>query len=130
MEQDIYLDVYFSFNFLMIFLCFFDRNNYKKQQKIYRTIVSAIIGATYATIVMITEGMEIYQKYRNISKRYRGRPYKTVKNSFNLCCDSLCYGANCIWKIQCSYNDKKYDYYIHNYLYFKRLSMHTTGKTG
>lgn len=33
-----------------------------KTTKIYRTIVSAIIGATYATIVMITEGMEIYQK--------------------------------------------------------------------
>ena len=121
MEQDIYLDVYFSFNFLMdFFVLFLTGIIIKNNKKIYRTIVSAIIGATYATIVMITEGMEISKKYRNISKRYRGRPYKTVKNSFNLCCDSLCYGANCIWKIQCSYNDKKHDYYIHNYLYFKR----------
>lgn len=122
MEQDIYLDVYFSFNFLMdFFVLFLTGIIIKNNKKIYRTIVSAIIGATYATIVMITEGMEIFQKkYRNISKRYRGRPYKTVKNSFNLCCDSLCYGANCIWKIQCSYNDKKHNYYIHNYLYFKR----------
>ena len=96
MEQDIYLDVYFSFNF----------------------------GHNWVNICNYSYDYgrhgNISKKYRNISKRYRGRPYKTVKNSFNLCCDSLCYGANCIWKIQCSYNDKKHDYYIHNYLYFKR----------
>lgn len=61
MEQDIYLDVYFSFNFLMDF-CAFLTGIIIKTTKIYRTIVSAIIGATYATIVMITEGIEIYQK--------------------------------------------------------------------
>ena len=120
MEQDIYLDVYFSFNFLMdFFVLFLTGIIIKNNKKIYRTIVSAIIGATYATIVMITEGMEIYQKSIGIFQKGI-RPYKTVKNSFNLCCDSLCYGANCIWKIQCSYNDKKHDYYIHNYLCFKR----------
>ena len=63
MEQDIYLDVYFSFNFLMdFFVLFLTGIIIKNNKKIYRTIVSAIIGATYATIVMITEGMEIYQK--------------------------------------------------------------------
>ena len=63
MEQDIYLDVYFSFNFLMdFFVLFLTGIIIKNNKKIYRTIVSAIIGATYATIVMITEDMEIYQK--------------------------------------------------------------------
>lgn len=63
MEQDIYLDVYFSFNFLMdFFVLFLTGIIIKNNKKIYRTIVSAIIGATYATIVIITEGMEIYQK--------------------------------------------------------------------
>ena len=63
MEQDIYLDVYFSFNFLMdFFVLFLTGIIIKNNKKIYRTIVSAIIGATYATIVMITEGMEIFQK--------------------------------------------------------------------
>ena len=63
MEQDIYLDVYFSFNFLMdFFVLFLTGIIIKNNKKIYRTIVSDIIGATYATIVMITEGMEIYQK--------------------------------------------------------------------
>ena len=110
MEQDIYLDVYFSFNFLMdFFVLFLTGIIIKNNKKIYRTIVSAIIGATYATIVMITEGMEIYQKSIGIFQKGIGEDP-----------DSLCYGANCIWKIQCSYNDKKHDYYIHNYLYFKR----------
>lgn len=63
MEQDIYLDVYFSFNFLMdFFVLFLTGIIIKNNKKIYRTIVSAIIGATYATIVIITEGMEIFQK--------------------------------------------------------------------
>lgn len=62
------------------FVPFFDRNNYKKQQKIYRTIVSAIIGATYATIVMITEGMEIYQKSIGIFQKGIGEdPTKPLK---------------------------------------------------
>ena len=83
MEQDIYLDVYFSFNFLMdFFVLFLTGIIIKNNKKIYRTIVSAIIGATYATIVMITEGMEIYQKSIGIFQKGIGedltKPLKIV----------------------------------------------------
>lgn len=54
----------------------------KNNKKIYRTIVSAIIGATYATIVMITEGMEIFQKSIGIFQKGIGedltKPLKIV----------------------------------------------------
>lgn len=54
----------------------------KNNKKIYRTIVSAIIGATYATIVMITEGIEIYQKSIGIFQKGIGedltKPLKIV----------------------------------------------------
>lgn len=83
MEQDIYLDVYFSFNFLMdFFVLFLTGIIIKNNKKIYRTIVSAIIGATYATIVVITEGMEIYQKSIGIFQKGIGedltKPLKIV----------------------------------------------------
>lgn len=83
MEQDIYLDVYFSFNFLMdFFVLFLTGIIIKNNKKIYRTIVSAIIGATYATIVIITEGMEIYQKSIGIFQKGIGedltKPLKIV----------------------------------------------------
>ena len=80
MEQDIYLDVYFSFNFLMdFFVLFLTGIIIKNNKKIYRTIVSAIIGATYATIVMITEGMEIYQKSIGIFQKGIGDLTKPLK---------------------------------------------------
>ena len=83
MEQDIYLDVYFSFNFLMdFFVLFLTGIIIKNNKKIYRTIVSAIIGATYATIVMSTEGMEIFQKSIGIFQKGIGedltKPLKIV----------------------------------------------------
>ena len=83
MEQDIYLDVYFSFNFLMDFyVLFLTGIIIKNNKKIYRTIVSAIIGATFATIDMITEGMEIYQKSIGIFQKGIGedltKPLKIV----------------------------------------------------
>ena len=82
MEQDIYLDVYFSFNFLMdFFVLFLTGIIIKNNKKIYRTIVSAIIGATYATIVMITEGMEIYQKSIGIFQKGIGDRKSTRLNS-------------------------------------------------
>jgi len=54
MTQTIYLDVYFGFNFLMDFLVLLILGIIIKTEKhIARTVISAIIGGIYATIVLM-----------------------------------------------------------------------------
>ncbi|MFR8738105.1 MAG: sigma-E processing peptidase SpoIIGA [Eubacterium sp.] len=54
MTQTIYLDVYFGFNFLMDFLVLLILGIIIKTKKhIARTVISAIIGGIYATIVLM-----------------------------------------------------------------------------
>ena len=54
MTQTIYLDVYFGFNFLMDFLVLLILGIIIKTKKhIARTVISAIIGGIYSTIVLM-----------------------------------------------------------------------------
>lgn len=65
MEQNIYLDVYFSFNFLMdFFVLFLTGILIKNNKKLYRTILAAIIGAGYATVVLIIDIIDFRRDYQ------------------------------------------------------------------
>lgn len=54
MEQNIYLDVYFGFNFLMdFFVLFVTKIIIKNTRAFVRMIVAASIGALYATVILV-----------------------------------------------------------------------------
>lgn len=54
MEQNIYLDVYFGFNFLMDFFVLFITGIIIKQNRcIWRMILASLIGSLYATIILL-----------------------------------------------------------------------------
>lgn len=64
MEQNIYLDVYFCFNFLMdFFVIFFTGILIKNNKKLLRIVCSAIIGASYSVVILVlnyTEAGVVY----------------------------------------------------------------------
>lgn len=67
MEQNIYLDVYFCFNFLMdFFVLFLTRIIIKNNKRLYRIILSAIIGATYAVVILVLKYSCTYEIYNMI----------------------------------------------------------------
>lgn len=64
MEQNIYLDVYFCFNFLMdFFVIFFTGILIKNNKSLLRIVFSAIIGAAYAVVILVLNYSETSVTY-------------------------------------------------------------------
>lgn len=62
MEQNVYLDVYFIFNFLMdFFVLFVTAIILKKKKQLIRLVFSACLGALYATVILVIHPAMIVQ---------------------------------------------------------------------